>query len=258
MYMKKALFIGIIIVAAAGMLGAGFPLFAFGQTQPPLSPPVAQVPRPAPSEPYIAISPDNFYTLEEILYIEGRSEPNAIVTVTLTKQQGEKPVKFTVKADSMGEWVVAEKTYLSAGNWQVRAKQLVGTQVSGESNPRVIQSIVTGVNLFGWNIRYVAIAAVILVFLAVIAFIFFYFRRKIARLRRGLMAKQLHETEDRFHRGFAEIRKDLMDQLKDLAVNSQGRPLTTEEIEKRDHVLRELEELEMNLEHDVTDIGKRY
>ena len=63
---------------------------------------------------------------------------------------------------------------------------------------------------------------------------------------------------ERMTRGFAEIRKDLMDQLKDLAVNSEGRSLTREEIEKRDHILRELEELEKNLEHDVVDIGKRY
>jgi hypothetical protein len=211
----------------------------------------------SPIEPMISISPDEFRPLEEILYIEGRADPNAIVTVTLSKQ-AEKPVKFTIKADSSGEWVVAEKTYLSAGNWQVRAKQLVGTLSSGESNPRVIRSVVTGVNLFGMNIRYIVIAFILLLFIAVIASLLFYFRRKINLLKRGLMAKQLHETEDRFHRGFTEIRKDLMDQLKDLAINSAGRPLSPDEIEKRDHILRELEEMEKNLEHDIQDIGRRY
>ncbi len=238
----------------AGMLiavfVAMFPVFAQG-----IPPPAPE--RPAPGDPFISISPDYFYTLEEILYIEGHAEPSAIVTVTLTKQ-GEKPLKFTVKADSQGEWVVAEKSYLSAGNWQVRAKQQVGTVFSGESNPRVIRSIVTGVSIFGLNVRYVVIASVFLVFLAVLAFVFFYFRRKIRVMQRGLLEKQLRETEDRFHRGFAEIRKDLMDQLKDLAMNSQGRTLTPDEVEKRDHILRELEELEKGLEHDVVDIGRRY
>lgn len=209
------------------------------------------------SEPYISISPDYFYTLEEILYIEGRAEPSAIVIVVL-KKETEKPVKFTVRADSTGEWVIAEKTYLSSGNWEVRAQQQFGTQVSGSSNPRVIKSIVTGISLFGLQIRYVVIASIILVILAVIAGIFIYFRKKISKLQRGLMERQLKETEDRFHKGVAEIRKDLMDQLKDLAADTQGRQLTAQEIEKRDHILRELEELEQNMEHDIVDIGKRY
>jgi len=45
------------------------------------------VPAPAQvNEPYISISPDYFYPLEEILYIEGRANPNAIVTVSLRKE----------------------------------------------------------------------------------------------------------------------------------------------------------------------------
>lgn len=250
-FLKTHYILAVLLTALAAVaMGAG-EVRAQESPLPPLQT------RPAPGEPTISISPDYFYTLEEVLYLEGRAEPNAIVTVTLTKQ-GEKPLKFTVKADSSGEWVVAEKAYLSAGNWQVRAKQQVGTLVSGESNPRVIRSIVTGVNIFGLNVRYVVIAAVVFTFLLVLAFVFFYFRRKIRTLQRGLLEKQLRETEERFHRGFAEIRKDLMDQLKDLAMNSQGRPLTPEEVEKRDHILRELEELEKGLEHDVTDIGRRY
>ncbi|MEW6747730.1 MAG: hypothetical protein AB1486_33795 [Planctomycetota bacterium] len=207
-------------------------------------------------EPTIAISPEYFYPLEEVLYLEGRSYSNAFVTVLLQKQ-GERPVKFTVKADSSGEWVVAEKTYLSAGNWEVRAKQQVGSSVSGESNPRVIRSIVTGVTIFGMNIRYVVIAAISFAFVIIFVILFVYFRQKIARLERGLIEKRLSEAEERFHRGFAEIRKELMDQLRELATNSAGRPLTSDEIEKRDRVLRELEDLEHNLEHDLGGIQKR-
>jgi len=207
-------------------------------------------------EPTISISPDYFYTFDEVLYIEGRSNPNAIVTVTLQKQ-GEQPVKFTIKADSSGEWVVAEKAYLSAGNWQVRAKQQVGGILSGESNPRVIRSIVTGVNIFGLNIRYVVIAIVVFAFLFTLLIVFIYFHRKIARLKKGLLEKHLHETEERFHKGFAELREDLMDQLKDLANNTAGRVLTPEEIDKRDRIIRQLEELEQNLEHDIGDISRK-
>jgi len=214
-------------------------------------------------EPYISVSPDYFYPLEEILYVEGRANSNAIVTVTFQKQgsiqkQGDRPVNFTVKADSFGEWVVAEKTFLSAGDWQVRARQKVGPIISGDSNPRVVRSVVNGVNLFGIQVRYAIITIVVVIFLAVIGFIFFYFRRKVRRLQRGLLHKQLKETEERFHEGFAEVRKELMDQLRDLAANTQGRPLSPDEIEKKDRILRELDDLEKNLDHDIGDIGKNY
>ena len=100
-------------------------------------------------EPYISVNPDIFYPLDEVLYLEGRAQPNAIVTVQIRKESGaEKPVKFTVKADAYGEWVVAEKTYLSSGNWEVRARQQVGIALSGESNPRLIRSVVSGVSIF--------------------------------------------------------------------------------------------------------------
>lgn len=235
----------LIYAACAGLIFIGIPAFAQTASLKDLS------------EPYISISPDIFYPLEEILYLEGRSEPDAVVTVTLTKG-GDQPVKFTVRADSGGEWVVAEKTYLAHGNWEVRARAQVGGAVSGWSNPRIIRSVVTGVNFFGMNIRYVVIAAVSLIFLLTVGILALSFHRKVNRLKRGLMEKQLKETEERFHKGFSEIRKDLMDQLKNLAVNSQGRSLTPEEIERRDHILRELEELEKGLEHDIGDISKRY
>ncbi len=243
----------LIRIAVFGLVLAAASVLAQEAPAPPVS-----VPQP-PSEPYISISPDYFYPMEEILYLVGRANPNAIVMIQIRKDAGtEKPINFKVKADASGEWVVAEKTYLSAGNWQVRARQQVGVLVSGESNPRVIRSVVTGVNVFGLNIRYVAIAGIILVFILAIFFVFIYFRRKIARLQKGLIEKQLHETEERFHRGFAEIRKELMDELKALATNAEGRPLTSEEVEKRDRVLRELESLEQGLDHDITDISRRY
>lgn len=226
---------------------------ARAQVPPQVSQPAVSQPLPEPS---ISISPDEYYPFEEILYIEGRSVTGAIITVTLQKQ-GEKPVKFTTKTDSNGEWVVAEKTYLSSGNWEVRARSQVGTQISDWSNPRVIRSIVTGVNIFGLNVKYVVIVVILVIFLIVIALMFVYFMRRIRRLKEGLFAKQLHDTEDRFHRGIAEIRKDLMEELKILTMQAQNRPLNPEEIERKDHILRELDELERTVNQDMGNMSNR-
>lgn len=237
-----------------------YPLYLFALAFFLAAPATAQIAPLAPAElaePMISISPDYYYPFEEILYLEGRANPNAIVTVQIRKEAGaEQPVKFTVKADSSGEWVIAQKTYLSGGIWQVRARQQLAGAVSGDSNPRVIRSVVTGFNVLGLNVRYAVIGGFALAFLVILTGVFIYFRRKIARLQRGLMDKQLHETEDRFHRSFAQIRAELMGQLKDLAAGAQGRQLSAEEIEKRDRILRELEDLEQNLEHDIGSIKK--
>ncbi len=206
-------------------------------------------------EPSISISPDYFYTMDEIMYVEGRSSPNAMVSVLFEREGNvEKPVKFNVKADSSGEWVVADKVYLSSGDWKVTAKQQIGASVSGWSNPRIIRSVVTGISLFGLKIKYAVIVSVVLFFLLILLAVFIYFRKKIKSLQKGLRDRQLKETEERFHKGFAEIRRDLMDQLKALAQESQTRPLKPEEIEKRDKILEEIDSIERNLDHDIGDL----
>lgn len=190
------------------------------------------------AEPNISISPDQFYPLEEILYIEGRANPNAIVSVYLQKQ-GDKPLKFTVKADSAGEWVVAEKTYLGSGDWEVRARQQIGIDISGWSNPRIIRSVVTGVNIFGLNVRYVVISVIVLAALLLIAFVLVYSVKKVQKAKRLALERSMKDAELRLHRGISEIRKDLIDK------------------EKREHVLRELEELEKGFDDDIEGIEKK-
>lgn len=224
---------------------------------PPVAPPPVAIPPPVRqplAEPIISISPDDFKPLEEFLYVEGYAVPNATVYVEFQKQ-GEKPVKFSVRALSNGEWTLnQQKTFLSSGYWEIRARQQVGTEVSGWSNPRVIRSVVTGVSFLGFNIRYVVIATILLVFILIIAAIFFYFLRRIRHFKEQLFEKQLHDTEDRYRKGFAEIRKDLMDELKLLSANAQGRAMTPEELERKDHILRELDELEHTLSQDMGNI----
>lgn len=245
--MKNCLSTSIISFCAA-LFALGI---AFGQTPP------APAPARELREPAIAISPDYFYPFEDILYLAGRSEPNTVVTVVFQKQ-GDKLVKFTVTPDSSGEWVVKEKTYLSAGDWEVRARAQLGNELSDWSNPRIIRSVVTGISVFGLKIRYVAIGAFVFVFLLILAGVFFYFTRKIRKLKRGLFEKQVHETQERAHESFTELRRELTSRLKSLIANADKRPLTAEEIEQQEQTLRELDELERRMEHDIGDIENRY
>lgn len=208
-------------------------------------------------EPSIAISPSYFNPFEEILYLEGRSEPDTVVTVVLQKS-GDKPVKFTISPDSTGEWVVQEKTYLSSGDWEVRARAQRGSDLSDWSNPRIIRAIAGGISLFGLRIRYVVIGAVVFTFLLILAGIFFYFTRKIKKLKRGLFEKQVHETRERAHDSFVTLRRELSERLKSIVANADKRPLTADEIEQQERILRQLDELEQRMEHDIGDIERKF
>lgn len=221
----------------------------------------AQAPTPVPSsplrEPSITVSPSYFDPFEEILFVEGYSEPNTIVTIVFQKA-GEKPVKFTKTPDSRGEWVIQEKTYLSAGDWEVRARAERGSEFSDWSNPRLIRAVAGGISIFGLRIRYMVVGSVIFIFVLILASILFYFTRKIKSLKRGLFEKQVHETHDRAHEGFTELRRELTARLKSLVANADKRPLTAEEIDQQERILHELDELEQRMEHDIGDIEKRY
>ncbi len=210
-------------------------------------------------QPSVTVVPDYYYPFEEFLHLEGRAEPRAIVSVEL-ERQAEKPVKFTVSADSAGEWVVwpTSRVYLSAGSWVVRARQQVGTSTgfSDWSNPQVIQSVITGFTIFGINVRYALIGVILFVFVLILAFVFFYFARKIRRLKRQVFEKRLRETTDQVRRGFSEIHKDLMQELLMLTTKAQTQPLSPEEIQRKDHVLRELEELEKNVSDGMANMNR--
>ena len=131
--------------------------------------------------PEISVHLDYFYPWEEILYLEGRAAPEALVTVSLEKT-GREPVQFVAAADAAGAWIVAEKVYLSSGDWEIRARQQVGRAASAWSEPKALNSIVTGANILGLEVRYVGIAGVSLIFLMVIGALLFYSMRKIQKL----------------------------------------------------------------------------
>lgn len=66
------------------------------------------------SVPTININPDIYYPFDEILYLEGRAGPISNVQVQFQKL-GAKPLRFNVKSDANGEWVLAEKVPLVGG-----------------------------------------------------------------------------------------------------------------------------------------------
>ena len=129
-------------------------------------------------------------------------------------------------------------------------------EVSDWSNPRLLRSVVTGVRLGGATIKYVTIAAVSLLFLAVVFGIFAYFLLKVRKLRRELFGKEMKEAKASVEEGFAEIRKDLIEELRLIEVGAQGGKLSTSQLERKEHILREIHNIEKNIEKELGDVEK--
>lgn len=199
------------------------------------------------------VSPDVYYALDEALYFEGRAGAKSSVELLL-QRQGSKPRKFVVKSDVNGEWSFAEKVPLEAGDWEVRARTISGAGTAEErasewSNPRVFKVIVSGITIGRINIKFVALVFIIVVLMLGGGALMLYFGWRVKRLREALDREKAREAHESMRSGFAELRRDLLEELQLLP--QSGKQLTREEIFRKEHILRELEGLERTMEREI-------
>lgn len=208
---------------------------------------------PAPT---ITIIPDTYYPLDDILYIEGRATAGSPVEIQFQKQ-GARPLKFTSKTDQDGEWVLAEKVSLSAGDWQVmvRAADPKRTDtLSNWSNPRVFKVVVNGITIAGLNIKPASLAFITFILLLCGAGLIVYFQLKMMKFKKLLLNKEIQEAEQSVHRGFSGLRQNILDELK---VLESRKNLSQEELIRREHLLHDLEDMEHGMEKEIRDIEER-
>lgn len=207
-------------------------------------------------QPTIVIHPDIYYPLDEVLYLEGRAASNYAIELRFQKQ-GAKPLTYRTKSDSRGEWVFAEKIRLAAGDWEVRAR-IVDSQdpenISEWSNPRVFKAAITGITIGGINIKFAALSLVIIILLILGVMLVLYFTGRVSRLKAALLDKEIREAREAAHKGFSEMRQNLLDELKSL---ESRKNLSSEELERKAHLLRDLENLERGVEKEIDDIQER-
>lgn len=207
--------------------------------------------------PTIVINPDVYYPMDEILYLEGRAQPNVNVQIQFQKQ-GAKPLKLMTKSDSNGEWVLAEKVPLEAGDWQVEARAVDSNnadRVSEWSNPRVFKVIVSGITIGGVNIKFAFLTLIIVILLVLGIAFMLYFTRRIARLKKSLLDKEIREARESVQKGFSELRQNTLNELK--LLESKNKLLSAEELLRKENLFRELEHLERQMEREIKDIEEK-
>lgn len=208
------------------------------------------------ASPTISINPDVYYPMDEVLYLEGSAEPNFSIQIRFQKQ-GAKPVVFTSKSDSRGEWVLAEKVPLEAGDWEVRAKVVDvkdKDNVSEWSNPRVFKVVVSGITIGRVNIKFAALSLVIIILLIGGIVVVLYFSNRVRRLKTVLLNKEIGEAQESVREGFSQLHQNLRDELR--LLESQ-KNLSQEELVRKEQVLRNLENIERNIQKEIKDIEEK-
>lgn len=223
----------------------------------------------ARAAPQISVAPAIYYPLDETLYLEGRAEPKSRVELVFEKP-GSNQVRLVVDSNSNGEWFLAQKLELGSGEWMVRAR-LPGDPPSDWSNPRLIQSRITGFVIGQTRIKYAPVAVVlVLLFLLGGGLLIYSFlrvkavkrmaherelREGMEKLEHELRAKDREAAQVALEQNFSEIRKSILDELEHLEskVNS-GTKLSAEEGEHRVKLLRELREAEEAIQGKLKEI----
>lgn len=208
--------------------------------------------------PTIAVYPNTYLPLDEFLYLEGRAQPKTAVQIYFQKY-GSKPVKLNVQSDENGEWVLAQKILLDSGDWEVRVRTVLSSgEISEWSNPRVFEAIVNGITIGSVNIKFTVLSLMLVILTIFITILVWYFVFRIRRLNRRLFIKEVKEAKDALHTGLSGLRRDILDELH--LLESERKPFSSNQLLRKERLLRELDKLEIKVEREIEDIenvGKR-
>lgn len=214
------------------------------------------------SVPVIGVAPTEYYPLDENLYIEGQAPPKIKIEL-LFESPSFSPVRVSVNSNSDGEWFFSDHLELSSGTWTLRVR--TADPPSDWSNPRIIQSRVTGFVFGSIKVRYLPIVLVLLFLIFASCAIFAYafmrvrklrslekdkaFEEKTALLEKTLREKEKQVFETTINQNFDEIRRRTMDELEHLNEKARdGNQLSREEAEHREKLLHELREAEEDIQ----------
>ncbi len=201
--------------------------------------------------PSILIAPIQYDSLEEMLYIEGKSEPNATIDLLFETTSGAQPVRVETRANANGEWFFADRLELADGEWMLRARA-IASPASEWSVPRLIQVKHSGFYIGSLKIRYLPTIAGILVAIMGSCALFIYAFRKVRAVKHFVAHQKAQLT---ISQEFADLRQRISEELAFLEERSKRGALTEEEKSHKGHLLQELRKAEESIEKQIKEIS---
>jgi len=223
--------------------------------------------------PIINIVPEQYYSLDDILYIEGKTGYSYSPVEILFERVsgGASNFRFQVKSNSVGDWFLSQKTELASGEWYVRARVLLDPP-SDWSNPRIIRSVVSGFNIGGIKIKYIPMAGMLIILLMASAALFVYMLFRTRSIRRMELEKQIQEKTEALEKklknqekkeldliigqNFDDIKRSLAEELKHFESRvKNGESLSVDEEQHKADILKKLRETEEKIEKKIHELS---
>jgi hypothetical protein len=132
----------------------------------------------------ILVAPEIYYPLEDVLYLDGRADPNSRLELLLTQPEA-KPVLLEIVVNEKGEWNFRKNLKLADGFWLAKVRLANGE--SNWSEPKAIQSVMNGYYLGSIGLQYVSVAILLSGALAFFGFVVIYLlikAKKIGKIHR--------------------------------------------------------------------------
>jgi len=218
--------------------------------------------------PIISVAPDTYYPLDERLYIEGAAPVGKTIDLLFDKP-GSQPIRVSVRANSNGEWFYSDKLELASGEWMVRARTLddSGDNPSDWSNPRIVRSVVSGFVIGSLKVKYIPIILILSFLLLGATCLFTYSALRVRTIRRLETEKKMEEETKRLRKAlqkerreatghlieerFADLRKSILEEMEHLDRQYHEGKLSKEEEVHRVELMRQLRQIEGELEKGV-------
>ncbi len=202
--------------------------------------------------PEITVYPPVYNAGKEIMYIEGKLFPNAIVILDFKKDN--KIVKtWEIISDKDGHWIFSTEELFKEGTYKLsaRAKDERGA-ISDSSQEKEIKIVLSGVMIGPllitfWQLAFILLLAIII--FIILLLILLYRRRE----ENKAINKEVKEAKLSLRKAFKELRKDLEKKIEYF----DSKPgLSVKERKIRDSVFETLKNSEKTVEKEIKDIEK--
>jgi len=180
-------------------------------------------------KPQIVEYPKEALASGEVLRVRGSAYPQSKVTVWLQREK-EDPKSIVVPSDERGAFTFTPEEKLQDGMYSLWAEVVDARGARSESSDRVTFSIARPafIRIGSGVVSMLAVIIPLLALLILLIALLYYGWHKLSKLRRHLR-DDVHDIEGVVHKAFADMRRDLHDQVKMLEKARDIRQLTAEE-----------------------------
>lgn len=202
--------------------------------------------------PEINVWPKKYIAGEEVFYIEGKSLPNAEITIFLKKDNKEIR-KWQAISNNQGEWSFSTREFLKSGNYSLSAlAQDNRGAISDFSDAKEIEIFFSGL-FFGSlmvSFKTLVLSLFLVLCLGIIIFAYFFYKNRLAK---RVLIKETCEAREILKENFDSLGKEIEKRI-EMADNQPG--FSEAEKDVCENIKKALKTTKKKIEKEIKDIER--